>query len=392
MSDTLYLAWRYVLFHRWKTLLLVLAITLVAFLPAALNVLVERSAQQLTARADTTPLLLGAKGSPLELALSSLYFEGGTPELTRFAEIQNVGESGLANGIPLYVRFRASGYPVIGTTPDYLEFRDLEYAAGRPVVMLGETVIGATVARELGLGAGDAIISSPESAFDLAGVYPLKMTIVGVLKPSFTADDQAVFTDIKTTWIIEGLGHGHQDLQEADASAVLSRDEDRIVANASLLQYNEITPDNADSFHFHGGTDDYPLSAILVVPADDKSAVILQGRLQNTENNIQLIRPKEVIESLLGTVFTVQQYVVAAVGIVGLATVALAILVFLLSLRLRRRERLTLFKIGGSRSVIAGVMGAEIIAVIFASGVLALILTMLIARYGTTLVRAFLLG
>jgi putative ABC transport system permease protein len=258
--------------------------------------------------------------------------------------------------------------------------------------MLGETVIGAIVARELGLGVGDAIISSPESAFDLAGVYPLKMTIVGVLKPSFTADDQAVFTDIKTTWIIEGLGHGHQDLQEADASAVLSRDEDRIVANASLLQYNEITPDNVDSFHFHGGTDDYPLSAILVVPNDSKSAVILQGRLQNTEGNIQIIRPKEVIESLLSTVFTVQQYVVAAVGIVGLATVALAILVFLLSLRLRRRERLTLFKIGGSRSVIAGVMGAEIIAVIVTSSALALILTMLVARYGADLIRALLLG
>jgi hypothetical protein len=63
----------------------------------------------------------------------------------------------------------------------------------------------------------------------------------------------------------------------------MSRDQDRIVANASLVQYNEITPENADSFHFHGDLSDYPLSAVLVVPNDTKSGVILQGRLENAE-------------------------------------------------------------------------------------------------------------
>ncbi|MDH3978836.1 MAG: hypothetical protein OEU86_09980, partial [Gammaproteobacteria bacterium] len=79
MSDMLYLAWRYVSYHRWKTLILTFAITLVVFLPVTLNMLVERSAEQLMARAQSTPLLMGAQGSPLELALNSLYFEGGQP-------------------------------------------------------------------------------------------------------------------------------------------------------------------------------------------------------------------------------------------------------------------------------------------------------------------------
>ena len=392
MNDMLYLGWRYVVFHRWKTLLLVLAITLVVFLPAALNIVVERSARQLTARAAGTPLLLGAKGSPLELALGSLYFDGATPALLTYSKVAELSESGLAEPVPLYVRFRASGYPIVGTTPDYFEFRQLQYSAGRPVAMLGEAVVGAAVAKEMNLGVGDAIISAPESAFDLAGIYPLKMTIVGLLAPTFTADDQAVFTDIKTTWIIEGLGHGHQDLEKADASAVLSKDDERIVANASLVQYNEIKADNAASFHFHGGMDNYPLSAILVVPDDEKSGVILQGRVQFAEGDTQIIRPVEVIEGLLDTVFTVQQFVIAAVGIVGSATIALAILVFLLSLRLRRRERLTLYKIGGSKGVIAGVMGSEIFAVLLASTLLALLLTMLISRFGTDLLRFLLLG
>jgi putative ABC transport system permease protein len=259
--------------------------------------------------------------------------------------------------------------------------------------MLGEALIGSEVARDLGLQAGDSIVSSPESAFDLAGVYPLKMNVVGVLARTYSADDNAVFTDIKTTWIIEGLGHGHQDLASKEAAAaVLSRDENTIVANASLVQYNEITAENADSFHFHGDTSGYPINGIVVVPNDDKSGVIFQGRMQNSDSGLQIINPREVIDALLGTVFTVQQYVITAVSVVGGATVMLAILVFLLSLRLRKRERLTLFKIGGSRGVIAGMMGAEIIAVIVTSSLLALLLTSLMARYGTDLLRSLLLG
>ena len=391
MKDMLYLAWRYVLYHRWKTLILVLAITLVVFLPAALNVLIERSAQQLTARAENTPLLLGAKGSPLELALSSLYFDADTPSLARFTDADLIRETGLAEPVPLYVRFRASGYSIVGTTLDYFAFRELQYAAGRPLVVLGEAVIGATVARELELAVGDSIVSSPESAFDLAGVYPLKMMVVGILEPAYSADDDAVFVDVKTSWVIEGLGHGHQDLESVESSAVMSRDKDRIVANASLVQYNEITPENSDSFHFHGDLSDYPLSAVLVVPNDTKSGVILQGRLENAEADTQIVRPGEIIEALLETVFTIQQFVVAAVALVGTATIAVAVLVILLSLRLRRRERLTLFKIGGSQSVIAGVMAAEIMAVIIASSLLALALTVIVDRYGAGLMRALLL-
>ena len=40
--------------------------------------------------------------------------------------------------------------------------------------------------------------------FDLAGVYPLKMHVAGVLEPTGGPDDAAVFVDIRTSWVIEG--------------------------------------------------------------------------------------------------------------------------------------------------------------------------------------------
>ncbi|MGB6852421.1 MAG: hypothetical protein WBG49_07470, partial [Thermoanaerobaculia bacterium] len=64
MKDVLYLAWRYLAYHRIKSAILIAAITLIVFLPVGLNVIVGQSAEELTARADATPLLVGAKGSP----------------------------------------------------------------------------------------------------------------------------------------------------------------------------------------------------------------------------------------------------------------------------------------------------------------------------------------
>jgi putative ABC transport system permease protein len=388
VNGVLYLAWRYLAYNRWKTTILVGSIMLIIYLPVGLNVVVEQSGEHLNARAEATPLLVGVRGSPLELTLNSLYFSLDTPEMTSFAEATSITESGLAEAIPMYVRFKSREQPIVGTSFEYFAFRGLTLADGRMPVLLGEAVLGATAAEALGVGVGDAVVSSPETAFDLAGIYPLKMNIVGVLEPSFTSDDNAIFVDVKTTWIIEGLGHGHQDLADPAArSAVLNRTEENIVANASLVQFNEITADNIESFHFHGNLDGYPLTGVIAVPNDDKSGVILMGRYLDSEVNNQIVRPRDVVEELLDTILTIQQFIVAAVFIVAVATIATAALVFLLSLRLRRREIDTIGKIGGGRWHVASMLLAEIIIVLLMGGVLAAGLTALTWQYGSAIVE-----
>jgi putative ABC transport system permease protein len=391
--DTLYLAWRYLVYHRVKTAILVTSITLIVYLPVGLDVLVSQSAAQLTARAEATPLLVGAKGSPLELVLNSLYLESEAPETLRYAQVDRIAESELAQPIPLYVRFHAREHPIVGTTLEYFEFRGLRFAAGRAMAVLGECVVGARVAESLGVGPGDSVVSSPESVFDLAGVYPLKMRVVGVLEPAHTPDDLAIFADLKTAWIIEGLGHGHRDLARLEArSAVLSRRGDTIVANASVVQYNEIGQENIDSFHFHGDLSGYPITAVIAVPETGKSGVILMGRYQGAEEAGQIVRPIEVMQELLETILTIQSYVVTAVVIVGAATLATAALVFLLSLRLRRREIETMMKLGGSRLAVASVLVSEMAVVLVLSTALAGGLTLLTSRFGSAAIRALLLS
>ena len=389
MNGVLYLAWRYLAYNRWKTTILVGSIMLIIYLPVGLNVVVKQSGQHLNARAQATPLLVGAKGSPLELSLNSLYFSLDTPELTTYAEATAIIETGLAEAIPMYVRFKSREQPIVATSFEYFGFRGLGLAGGRMPALLGECVVGAAAAEALGVGVGDSVVSSPETAFDLAGVYPLKMNVVGVLEPNFTSDDNAVFVDIKTAWIIEGLGHGHQDLAEpAASSGVLNRTEDNIVANASVVQFNEITGDNIDSFHFHGSLDSYPLTGIIAVPKDEKSGVILMGRYLDSEANNQIVRPRDVVRELLDTILTIQQFIVAAVFIVAIATIATAALVFLLSLRLRRREIDTIGKIGGGRWHVASMLLAEIVIVLILGSALAAGLTALTWRYGSAIVES----
>ena len=390
MSGALFLGWRYLAHHRFKSSILIASITLMLFLPAATRLLVEDSATALTARADRTPLILGARGSELELVLNSLYFHAETPaEIDNrvFVEAQNTG---LANFIPIHSRFHAQGAPIVGTSLDYFQFRELTIAAGRQMGLLGECVIGANVAARLGLDPGDSIVSSPETVFDIAGVYPLKMTIAGVLAPGGTADDDAVFVDVRTTWIIQGLGHGHTDLAGAAAgAAVLSRRDDVITANASLTQYAEITTENISAFHFHGSDETFPLTSVIAVPPDQKNATLLLGRYQDDEL-LQLVAPGSVLDDLLETVFVVQNYVILGLTILSLATISVITLVFLLSQQLRKGEFHTLLRIGASKGYVSVLIASEIGFVFLISALLATGLSLLTRYYAMQILQTVL--
>ena len=392
MKDILYLAWRYLAYNRIKSSILVLSIALIIFLPVGLKVVVEQSSESLTARAGATPLIIGAKRSPLELVLNTLYFESAVPGTMTYAASTRVSDYGLALGIPLYTRFRAGDHPIVGTTLDYFDVRGLSIADGRQISMLGECVLGAKAAVMMGVSAGGAVISSPESVFDIAGVYPLKMRVTGVLAPNETPDDLAVFVDVKTAWIIEGLAHGHEDLTKPEAAPRLLKQEgNTYVANASVVQYNEITAENTDAFHFHGDPVGFPITAVIAVPQDEKSATLLRGKYLGDEERVQILDPLTVMDDLLETILAVQSYVVVAVIIVGLSTTATAALVFLLSLRLRRREIATMHNIGGSRKRVLAVLACEIVAVVILGVGLAGGLTLLTARFGPALIRSLIL-
>ena len=392
MIDSFYVAWRYLTFSWARSLTLVACVTLIAVLPLALELLLGESQRQLLSRAETTPLVVGAKGSSLDLVMNSLYFGDTVPETISMAALDRVADTDLALPIPLYVRFKARGFPIVGTNLDYFEFRRLKIAEGRYFALLGECVLGARAAQELGLGPGDSLLSSPETLFDLAGVYPLKMRVAGVLASTHSADDLAVFVDLKTAWVIQGLVHGHADLAKVtDPTLVMGRSDGNVTATPKLVQYTEITPENVDSFHFHGDPAEYPITAVIALPHDERSGALLRGRYVPAgaePETQQILVPGTVIEGLLANIFRIRNVLDAVILVVGIATVLALILVFALSLRLRQREIRTIFKLGCSRSTIARLLGAEIVLILGAAALLTGLCLAVVGRFDEPLVRA----
>ena len=304
------------------------------------------------------------------------------------AASNSVMKTALALPIPVYVRFHARGNPIVGTTLDYFQFRDLKISEGRQLALLGDCILGAEVAEKLGIEPGDSLVSSPETLFDLAGVYPLKMRVVGILEKSYTSDDLAVFTDLKTTWIIQGLGHGHEDVTKIrDQTLILKRTDMNVAATAKLFNYAEITDDNINSFHFHGDLSSYPITSVIAVPHDVKSGTILRGRYLSEEVTQQIVRPDEVIEGLLQNIFRIKNVLDAVISVVALATILAMVLVFALSLRLRQREIKTIFKLGCSRATIARLVMAEIFIILLISSIFCGVLVFWVDLFTNDLVR-----
>lgn len=377
--NALFLAFANLRWHWARSLVLVLIGAVILAVPLVTQTILRGSQDALTARAEATPLVLGARGSALDLVMGSIYFsDARATAVTRAAE-DTVWDSGLALPIPVLTAFQTSGARIVGTSLDYLDFRDLTLAEGRPFAVLGEVVLGAAVAERLGLAPGDTLVSSPQSLFDLDGVYPLEMTVAGILAPSGTPDDEAVFADVKTTWIIAGIGHGHDDVVSADEAG-------RATANAAIEQFTRITPDNLDSFHFHGDGADYPLSAVLLVPYDDRSATILRGRYLDDENPLQIVVPRAVVGELVDRVFRIAAALDAVSVVIGLAAAGAMGLALFLSWQLRAPEVATARALGAGRGVILRLAAAEITILLLVALQLSFVMAVIVHANGDRLV------
>lgn len=390
MWHELYLAWRYLVHNRARTLILVACLGLAGTLPVALQRLLVEGEHWLTARAVATPFLVGAHGSAVDLTLNALYFNGAAMPFVTMGETDRIAATGWADPLPIHVRYRVRGLPLVGVTLDYFEFRGLIPERGSLPTLLGDCVLGAEAAARLGLVPGDRLSTAPDNPFDLAGAYPLRLKVTGVLGETRTPDDQAVFVDLATAWVIEGLGHGHT--QPARFGARADTAFGVLPKGAETVAFTEITPDNLASFHFHGDPATYPISAVIAVPHDRKSATLLQGRYLEPGSKTQIVPPVEVTRSLLGKIFRIGELFHGVLILVGAATLLVIALVFALSWRLRQREIETIHLIGCGRWTVVRLVAAEILLIGLAAGSLGLALLAAASTCAAGIVRYFMMA
>ncbi|MGK0358661.1 MAG: putative ABC transport system permease protein [Bradymonadia bacterium] len=344
MRLPLRLAWQSVRHARWRTALLVFALGLTASLPLTVRWLVGSYGDGLTARAQATPLVLGAPGHRFDVVLAALWFRQVKIEALPFAEIERIHAEGQAVAIPLHVQFSARDYPIVGTTPEYHAHRQLRLAQGTQPLRIGEATVGAAVAKALSLTVGDPLLTDQKDVYNLAAAYPLRLRIKGVLAPSGGPDDTAVFVDLKTAWIIGGVGHGHRS-----ASGRVESGE---------VQYQEITDANRASFHAHGDPGGHPVTAALIVPRDAKARTLLKART-NVRGQASMVAPIDVVDELLGVVVQVQRFLNANYALIGVSALIFVGLIFGLSVRMRAAELAEYSVLGAPRGFVARLLLAE---------------------------------
>ncbi len=363
MNGIAYLALRHVRYHWLRSLTLVAVMATLISIPLLAEVLSRAAETRMMARAEATPLVYGAAGAPLDLTLSAAYFRGNVEMPVSMKDYDWLIDSRMADLAPIHIAGTARGFPIVGTDIEYFRLRGLTAAEGRLPVAVGEVALGAEAARTLGVAVGDQITSDVEQVFDLAGAYPVGMVISGILAATDTADDRAILTDLKTGWIVYGLGHGHQELTRQTNSSLLLKTEsgEALTANASLPTFEAISADQLSEFHFHGAPETFPLSAVLVFPFDEKASALLCGRVEERKAPLQILRATDQIRGLMDNVLQVKAVLQGVMLAVGLAAGLAIALVIWLSVQMRQREFDISRRLGAGPGLPAALVSCELV-------------------------------
>ncbi len=160
-------------------------------------------------------LVVGAKGSPLQLILSSMYHVDaptGNISLKEARPFLNPNHPLIGTAVPLSMGDSYRGFRIVGTNKALLDLYQPEIQEGRFWEANMEVTIGALVAKTTGLKIGNEFKSSHgfEDGIDLGHVDHLSFEVVGILAPQGTVVDQLILTTNQSYWYVHGeMGHDH---------------------------------------------------------------------------------------------------------------------------------------------------------------------------------------
>ena len=157
--------------------------------------------------------IVGPAGRSTQLAMNSMYFTDepvGTVPNSIVTTLQQ--ESRVTQVIPFAMADNYNGYGVVGTTPAFLQSKDLRagemFAADETL----QAVVGSNIAKYNSLEVGDVIYTSHSA--NGSDLHTKGITIVGILKESHSSYDNIVFTQLKPLW--EMHEHGEQEENSAE--------------------------------------------------------------------------------------------------------------------------------------------------------------------------------
>lgn len=239
------IAWKNMWFKPLNTVLSVLLLTASVSIITVLILLQKQFEEQFSSSMDDIDLVLGAKGSPLQLVLSSVYQIDAPPGNINYLEAKRWMENPfIASAIPLAYGDNYKGYKIIGTTPEYISKYGGEIAQGNVFQNDFDVVVGYEIAQNLGLKVGDTFLGTHGDAQEGGEVHEDKpYTIVGITSKTDKILDKVILSNIESVWNMHDHDHEHEE-EHVHAEGEVhdhEHDHDHSYDEVSSLEGKEIT-------------------------------------------------------------------------------------------------------------------------------------------------------
>lgn len=173
-------------------------------------------------------LVIGAKGSPLQLILCNMYHidaPTGNIDIGEVKPFMNPKHPLIETSVPVSVGDNYKTYRIIGTTHEFADLYEASLAQGNWWSASMDVCVGARVARDLHLHIGDTFLSSHgfDDNDDLVHDHHTPFRVVGIFEPTGAVLDQLILTSTISVWDVHG-NHDHD--HEPDSISIVHGEEE----------------------------------------------------------------------------------------------------------------------------------------------------------------------
>lgn len=334
------LGWRNLKSNPLNTLLSLLLMTFGVGVISLLLLLNNQIEQQLQSNLRGIDMVVGAKGSPLQLILSSVYHIDNPTGNIPYKEANKLDKNPLVDfTIPLSFGDSYNGYRIVGTTHQYTELYEVSLKEGRLWNRSLEVVLGSTVAEIHQLKIGDTFYGT--HGLDEGGHVhdDYAYEVVGILKASYSTLDQLILTKSESVWKV----HNHQTIEEEHDYHTCDHDDH---------DHHTCNHDNHDHEHdeivaeTYSIPEDAMITALLVKFKSPVGFIQLPRKVNETTSLQAAVPALEIsrLTSLLG--FGVQT--INTIAFIIIIVSGLSIFISLYNSLKKRRYELALMRVHGA--------------------------------------------
>ena len=358
-----YLAYRNLISKPLNLLLSLLLLSLSMSLVTFVLQLSEQMGGQLQKNIDPFDMVVGAKGSPLQLVLSSvLHVDAPTGNIKLQDAKQLFNHPLVEYAVPVSYGDNYRGYRILGTHPEYIDKYQAQLAQGEIYQKTFEVILGAAAAERLELKIGDTFVGSHGLVETEIGAHEdHPYTVRGILERSNTVVDQLIITSLESIWgshahVEEGNeeeaeeeehdheDHEHDDHEHADDH---DHDEDHDHEHADDHDHDAHAEEEHDhKEHDHGHEEEPKEITSLLVKFKSPIGMMQIPRFINENTNMQSALPGYEVQRLMGLLGSGVK-TINGIAIAILLVSGLSIFISLLKTIRERKGELALLRVYG---------------------------------------------